>query len=146
MCNMENNHVHHSIKFRLDLNGTLPPLTLGSAFLPISPFAAAPCQLTKQPPPTRRKKITRRPCHFLLRDRACLPRRLLTPRDPVPHKVMTQTPTFLSISSEKRAFHGVCVNAEAEHRKTSRQPWRACSNLYSQQVMLICGMAGGSPL
>lgn len=55
MCNMGKSRVHHSVKFRLDLNRTLPLLTLVSTS-PDKPICCGPCQLTKQPPPAHRKK------------------------------------------------------------------------------------------
>lgn len=55
MCNMGKNHVHHSIKFRLDLNGTLPLLTLGSTS-PDKLICSGPCQMPSQPPPAHREK------------------------------------------------------------------------------------------
>lgn len=55
------------------------------------------------------------------------------PQWPMALKVMTVPPSFLCGPSEKGVF--VC-ECGAEHRKTSRQPWRAHSNLFSHSWCL----------
>lgn len=73
MCNVEWNHVHLCITFRLDLNGTLPPLTLGST----SPDKLI-CGGSSLPLPTEKMQ---RPWFVLLRPvSSTVP--LQTPNDP----------------------------------------------------------------
>lgn len=96
MCNMGKNHVHHSIKFRLDLNGTLPLLTLGSTS-PDKLICSGPCQMPSQPPPAHRENTVTLclvPSDYILY--------LVPPHSswPRPHKVMTHPPMFHFISSE----------------------------------------------
>lgn len=79
MCDMGKNHVHHSIKFRLDLNGTLPLLTLVST-TPDKLICCGPCQLTKQPPLLPIEKDSDL-VPFCLGPRS-LPHPHLTPHDP----------------------------------------------------------------
>lgn len=96
MCNMVKNHVHHSIKFRLDLNGTLPLLTLGSTS-PDKLICSGPCQMPSQPPPAHWENTVTLclvPSDYILY--------LVPPHSswPRPHKVMTHPPMFHFISSE----------------------------------------------
>lgn len=108
---MGKNHVHHSIKFRLDLNGTLPLLTLVSTS-PDKPIYCGPCQLTKQPPPAHWKTLW--PCPVLLRSTlsTAFPSHSSWPR---PHKVMPDPPMFPSFSSEKQALWCLCEH-RAKHK------------------------------
>ncbi len=119
MCNMEKNHVHHSIKFSLGFNGTLPLFTLVSTH-PDKPICCGSCQPTKRSPSAHWKK-TQRPCSFLLR--TMLPTSSPSYSSwPVPHKVMTHPPTFLYILSQlpqRSKLRGVGVNAELN---TERPP------------------------
>lgn len=133
MCPVERNHVHLCIIFRLDLNGTLPPLTLGS----VAPDKLICGGLCPPRPPRKSRDLA----SFLPRPTvSTLP--LLTPNDPHSGRSRRILLMFFFISSEQQTQ--AVVGCGAGHRTTPRRPWTPCSNLYSQQVMLICCMAGKS--
>lgn len=117
MCNMGKSRVHHSVKFRLDLNRTLPLLTLVSTS-PDKPICCGPCQLTKQPPPAHRKKKKHSDLVPSCLGSSFLPRSHLTPSDPCHTRSWHILPRSFP-SPQRSELCGVFLNGELN---TERPP------------------------